>query len=213
MLISSYNPQELGDTLVVITGEDVENQADERHGNIVRIFDAESGKTIGYNFLAVSDILTKLGNVGQVFLNDNDVSLLNQSLADNQFKPDLVQDKTPKFVVGFVESMEKHPNSDHLYITQTKIDDGKTLQIVSGSPNMQTGIKVAVAKVGAMMPDGLIIWPGELRGVSSIGMICSGRELKIPGAPDVPGAMILPDSFQVGAAFDVTSDQVQHIFA
>ena len=68
---------------------------------------------------------------------------------------------------------------------------------------MQADILVVVAKVGAMMPSGLIIWPGELRGVESDGMIVSGRELQLPNAPQRPGALILPADYQpVGAAFD-----------
>ena len=78
---------------------------------------------------------------------------------------------------------------------------------------MQQGIKVVVAKVGAMMPSGLIIWPGELRGVSSDGMIVSGRELRLPNAPQVPGALILPDDFApVGTPFDVNSTAAQSLF-
>ena len=54
----------------------------------------------------------------------------------------------------------KHPDSDHLSITQTEVDNGEILQIVCGAPNIKAGQKVVVAKPGAMMPDGLMIWPG-----------------------------------------------------
>lgn len=39
-----------------------------------------------------------------------------------------------------------------------------------------------MAKPGAMMPDGLMIWPGVLRGEESFGMICSAKELRLPNA-------------------------------
>ena len=68
---------------------------------------------------------------------------------------------------------------------------------------MQEHIYVVVAKVGAVMPNGEIIWPGELRGVSSNGMITSGRELHLQNAPQEKGALILPDDFaKVGDLFD-----------
>ena len=64
-----------------------------------------------------------------------------------------------------------------------------------------------------MMPSGLIIWPGELRGVASNGMISSGRELHLANAPQVPGALILPDDFApVGTPFDVNSAAAQSLF-
>ncbi|GAK47006.1 EMAP domain-containing protein [Secundilactobacillus oryzae JCM 18671] len=212
MLISSYNPREMGDTLVVILNADVATQASEQKGDVVRIFDAQTNQSLGYNFLNVSKVLENFEGNGQIFLAADQVTRLNQALSNAGFEAELTTDNEPKFVVGYVESMEPHPDSDHLNITTTVVDNGQSVQIVSGSPNMQTGIKVVVAKVGAMMPDGLVIWPGQLRGVESDGMIVSGREMHIPGAPNKPGAMILPDSFEVGTPFDVTSDAAQHIF-
>ncbi|HFJ6866946.1 TPA: DUF4479 domain-containing protein, partial [Enterococcus faecium] len=61
--------------------------------------------------------------------------------------------------------------------------------------------KVVVAKPGAMMPDGMMIWPGTLRGVDSYGMICSARELHLPNAPAKKGILVLPEDAVVGEAF------------
>ena len=102
-------------------------------------------------------------------------------------------------VVGYVESCEKHPDSDHLNITQVNIGD-KTLQIVCGAANISTGKHVLVAKPGAVMPSGMIIWPGELRGVASHGMICSTRELGLAELEDLPGIWELRPQFSVGTA-------------
>ena len=44
--------------------------------------------------------------------------------------------------------------------------------------------KVVVAKVGAVMPSGMVIKDAELRGVASSGMICSMKELNLPNAPE-----------------------------
>ncbi|UDM32578.1 YtpR family tRNA-binding protein [Lentilactobacillus laojiaonis] len=212
MLIASYNPKSTKDTLILVMNPDVETQAVETKGDIVRIFDEDTNQTLGYNIFNISKIIPEITSEnGQVNLSEEEVSKLNDQLTKNGFSADIVADNDPKFVVGYVKSIEDHPDSDHLKITHTQVDDGQELQIVSGSPNMQADIKVVVAKVGAMMPDGLIIWPGKLRGVKSDGMIVSGRELKLKNAPQVPGALILPNDFQeIGQSFDF--DKAQNLF-
>lgn len=204
MLISSYNPKELGDVLICILRPDVETQAVETKGAITRIYDQQTNETLGYNFKQVSDYLKELHEAGQLILTVEQVDLLNTQLTSVGFEGELVADTQNKFIVGYVETAEQHPDSDHLLVTQTLVDRDEKVQIVSGSPNMQAHIRVVVAKVGAMMPDGLIIWPGSLRGVESNGMICSARELHLPNAPQKKGALILPenDDFKVGLPFD-----------
>ncbi|MDT6980880.1 YtpR family tRNA-binding protein [Levilactobacillus zymae] len=211
MLIASYNPRELGDTLIVIVAQDTPEQAHTVRDGIARIYDPATEKTLGYNFLAATDILPNLTGQGQVALSASDVAVLNQALEKAGFAGELVAETSSRFVVGYVKTATPHPDSDHLLVTETVVDHEQTLQIVSGSPNMQADIKVVVAKVGAMMPNGLIIWPGELRGVPSNGMICSGRELGLANAPQRPGALILPDEYQVGDDFDF--ERGQSIFA
>lgn len=95
---------------------------------------------------------------------------------------------------------EKHPNADKLNIC--KVDVGtETLQIVCGAPNVDAGQKVVVAKVGAVMPSGMIIKDAELRGVPSSGMICSAKELALPNAPQEKGILVLEDKYEVGQPF------------
>ena len=81
-------------------------------------------------------------------------------------------------VVGRVVKMERHPNSDHLWICQ--VDAGEPLQIVTGAQNVHEGDYVPVAKEGAHLPGGVKIKRGKLRGVESCGMLCSGPELNVP---------------------------------
>lgn len=211
MLITSYNPNSTGDTMVLIMNPDVGEQSVTIHDKVARIFAADTNQTLGYNFLAVSEILPEIVHEnGQIHLTEEQVAHLNQYLGDHDFPVDVRYDNQPKFVVGYVKSVADHPKANHLQITQTDIGTGKDVQIVSGSPNMREDIKVVVALSGAMMPDGQIIWPGKLRGVESDGMICSGRELGLKNAPQVPGVLILPDDYQVGDAFDF--DKAQHLF-
>src|SRR5262245_65426049 len=51
-------------------------------------------------------------------------------------------------VVGEVLSVEKHPNADKLTVTRVNVGNGEALQIVCGAPNVASGQKVIVAKVG-----------------------------------------------------------------
>lgn len=202
MMIASYNFKQIGDVLVVVLGQDQGLQTNEKINDIVAIKNTD-GEIVGYNIFNVSKIMPEIKNEnGQVFLTEAQIAKLNHEITSAGFAKQLPTKVSPKFVVGYVKSMKEHPKSSHLHITETEVEDGKTLQIVSSSPNMQEGIKVVVAEVGAMMPSGLIIWPSELKEVESDGMICSGRELKIPNAPDRPGALILPDTYKVGEPFD-----------
>ena len=106
-------------------------------------------------------------------------------------------------VIGKVLSVEKHPDSDHLHIAKIEVDNDQTLQIVCGAPNIEAGQNVVVAKVGAMMPNGAMIWPGKLRGVDSYGMVCAARELELPNAPKKRGILVLdPAEFAAKTAFD-----------
>lgn len=82
-------------------------------------------------------------------------------------------------VVGKVESIVKHPDSDHLVICQVNVGS-EVIQIVTGAPNVFEGAYVPVALDGAHLPGGVKIKKGKLRGVVSNGMMCSGPELEIP---------------------------------
>ncbi len=64
-------------------------------------------------------------------------------------------DFSPKFVVGYVETKEKHPDADKLSVLRVDVATEK-LQIVCGAAN-EAGQKVVVAKVGAVMPSGMVI--------------------------------------------------------
>ncbi|HJF46430.1 MAG: DUF4479 and tRNA-binding domain-containing protein [Limosilactobacillus oris] len=204
MLIASYNPAEMGDILVTITAPNNGDQTSTIKDGVVQIVSAKDQQLLGYNFMDASKLLPELTKEnGQVFLTDDQVAKLNQKLTQAGFDQQLTADHTPKFVVGYVEKMEDHPKSDHLKVTQTRIGADQTVQIVCGSPNVATGIKVVVARPGAMMPDGKLIWPGALMGVESDGMLCGFRELRMKNAPDEKGLWIIPDDWQeVGEAVD-----------
>ncbi len=80
-------------------------------------------------------------------------------------------------VVGKVLSLERHPNSDHLWITQTDVGSGEPLQIITGAQNLKVGDMVPVALHNSTLPGGKKIKKGKLRGLESNGMLCSLGEL------------------------------------
>jgi len=79
-------------------------------------------------------------------------------------------------VVGKVLTVEKHPDADRLNCTTVDIGS-EVLNIVCGAANVRQDLMVAVATVGAKLPNGLKIKKAKVRGVESIGMLCSASEL------------------------------------
>jgi phenylalanyl-tRNA synthetase beta chain len=79
--------------------------------------------------------------------------------------------------VGRVIKCDKHPNADKLSVCQVDIGEEELRTIVCGAPNVKAGLEVAVIPSGSCLPDGTLIKKGKLRGVVSLGMICSQREL------------------------------------
>ena len=203
-MIFTYNKEHVGDVLMVIVadGQGVKLAA-ERKGNVARIYRLDNGETVAWNIFQVSNLFN-ITERGQVFLTDEEISILNQELSQAGFEPELVNDLDPKFVVGEIMEMVAHPDSDHLNICQVKVAADKVVQIVAGAPNAKVGLKTIVALPGAMMPKGNVIFPGELRGEKSFGMMCSPRELQLPNAPQKRGIIELASSEVVGTAFDPT---------
>lgn len=204
MLITSMNHPAWHDTLIAIVAQDEANHSRTavQKNDVVRIFETDTNKTLGYNFFNVSKYIGTNDQNGQIILNDAQVNTLNEHLRLVGFTADLVADTTPKFVVGYVKTCEPHPDSDHMHVCMVDVGNNQTLQIVCGASNIAQGQKVVVALVGAMMPSGAIIWPGKLRGVTSDGMICSARELGLPHASQKRGILVLPDDWETGSAFD-----------
>ncbi|MEG2455899.1 MAG: phenylalanine--tRNA ligase subunit beta, partial [Oscillospiraceae bacterium] len=80
-------------------------------------------------------------------------------------------------VVGKVLTMERHPDSDHMFICQIDIGGKMPVQIVTGAQNVQVGDLVPTALHDSYLPGGIHIVSGKLRGVESDGMLCSLKEL------------------------------------
>ena len=80
-------------------------------------------------------------------------------------------------VVGRIQSMERHPDSDHMWVCQVDVGQPEPVQIVTGAWNIHTGDLVPAALHKSTLPGGKKIEKGKLRGVLSNGMLCSLKEL------------------------------------
>lgn len=200
----AYNKAHVGDVLLVqLSMEPIVKTAMDRAGDVAILKEETTGEVKAFNLFNASKYV-ELDVAGNVEVTPELVENLEAALKANGAEISLDVDFSPKFVVGYVESKEKHPNADKLSVCKVNVGD-ETLQIVCGAPNVDAGQKVVVAKVGAVMPSGLLIKEGNLRGEDSFGMLCSARELAIPGAPEVKGILVLEDSAEVGSPFEVTT--------
>lgn len=98
--------------------------------------------------------------------------------------------------VGYVAECVPHPDSDHMHCCKVDLGDGQLADIVCGAPNVAQGQKVAVAPLGAHLPDGTVIRKAKLRGQPSNGMICSEREMGL--SEDHAGILVLPEAVVIG---------------
>jgi len=107
----------------------------------------------------------------------------------------------PGVVVARIVAVHAHPNADRLRVCQVDDGSGAPVQVVCGAPNVAAGLKVPMARVGAQLPgDGsnqITINAVTMRGVESVGMLCSARELGL--SQDHSGLLILDDAAPIGA--------------
>ncbi len=82
-----------------------------------------------------------------------------------------------RIVVGRLTTIERHPNSDHMWICTVDVGVGSDIQIVTGAQNLKSYDLVPVALDNSILPGDIRIKRGQLRGVESDGMLCSLKEL------------------------------------
>jgi len=103
-------------------------------------------------------------------------------------------------VVAQILSSEKHPDAEKLSVCQVDDGSGKPRQIVCGAKNYHVGDKVPLALPGCVLDAGegktFEIKKGKLRGVDSLGMMCSAKELGL--AADADGLLILSPDLKPG---------------
>lgn len=110
-------------------------------------------------------------------------------------------------VVARVEEIRAIPGADKIRLVVADAGHGP-VDVVCGAHNFAVGDLVPFAPVGAILPGGMEIAQRTMRGVTSNGMLCSGRELGLSddhegllvlerGGAAVPGAPIV-DALGVG---------------
>lgn len=111
-----------------------------------------------------------------------------------------VQSLPDHLVVAEVLSSEKHPDAEKLSVCQVDDGSGTPRQIVCGAKNYKVGDKVPLALPGCLLDAGggktFTISEGKLRGVDSLGMMCSAKEIGLTDAAD--GLLILPGTLKPG---------------
>jgi len=115
-------------------------------------------------------------------------------------------------VVGKLNKIEGHPDAQKLSVCTVDVGGGAPIQIVCGAQNIFEGALVPVALDGSIIPGplhgqpkqpgGITIHKGALRGVDSMGMICSASELgyedKVVPISHRDGVWILPEGLSPG---------------
>lgn len=131
---------------------------------------------------------------------DASVAVIAEKLTDIGLEIEGLTDRAAALAdirVAHIEEAGQHPDADRLKLCRVNTGE-KIIQVVCGAPNARTGIKVALAQPGAIIPiDGSKLKPGKIRGVESQGMMCSTRELCL--GDDHDGIIELPDDAPIGA--------------
>ena len=104
------------------------------------------------------------------------------------------------FRIALVVEASPHPNADRLRVCRVDAGDGTLVSVVCGAPNARTGMKGVFAGAGSFIPGtGTTLKTGEIRGVSSAGMLLSAREMGL--GDDHSGIIELPEDAPVGMPY------------
>ena len=104
------------------------------------------------------------------------------------------------FTIAYVVSAVQHPNADRLRVCMVDTGTGEPVQVVCGAPNARTGMKSVFSPPGTYIPGkDITLGIGNIRGVESRGMLCSGAEMQL--SEDHDGILDLPADAPVGARY------------
>ena len=143
-------------------------------------------------------------NVSLSWLNDHldlagkSIEELDDLLTFSGIEVEGLQSMPEGLVVAQISSSEPHPDADKLSVCQVDDGSGEPRQIVCGAKNYQVGDKVPLALPGCQIAPDFKIKPTKMRGVESLGMLCSASELGLPD--EVDGLLILPEDLAPGTA-------------
>jgi phenylalanyl-tRNA synthetase beta chain len=104
------------------------------------------------------------------------------------------------FTIAQIVEATQHPNADRLRVCKVSTGAGDLVQVVCGAPNARAGLKSVFSAPGTYIPGKKItLGKGVIRGVESLGMMCSFEELEL--ATESDGIIELPDDAPLGAVY------------
>lgn len=158
--------------------------------------------------VAVS-LLKKYINIEKI-----DIKKIAHHLTLAGIEVDNIENISPPFsnvIVGQIEKINFHPNSKKLRVLE--VSDSKNIfQVISKDLSIETGKKVAFAKIGASLTiDGkkINIEKRKIQNIESFGRLVSEKEMQI--SKEDKTVFILPDDFEVGKDLSFLSDAVLEI--
>ena len=193
-----YNYKTIGDDLIIVFDSNAHPDQVKQNGDVVALY--KDDKLVGINILNFSEIM-KLKVDGFIpVINEKILNVINNTLINAGFEP-LEKQNESGFRVANIVECEEHPESEHLHILKVDVGNNELLDIVCGAYNARVGLKCVCALPYTFMPNGQQIIPSKLLGVQSNGMLCSGRELALPGYEGKHGLLELDENFIVGSDF------------
>lgn len=110
-------------------------------------------------------------------------------------------EKLAPFTIARVLTAERHPQADKLQVLRVDAGDGQPpRQVVCGAPNARAGLVGVFGQPGAYVPGlDMTLKVAAIRGVESLGMMCSKRELEL--SDEHEGIIELPEDAPLGEVF------------
>ncbi|MDQ6929003.1 MAG: phenylalanine--tRNA ligase subunit beta, partial [Actinomycetota bacterium] len=133
--------------------------------------------------------LSWLGDFAPIAGDPGDLAGALSGLGLTVEKIERVGEGLEQVVVARVLSTKPHPGADRVQLAEVDAGDGAARQIVCGAFNFGAGDLVALATIGARLPNGMEIGRRKVRGEWSEGMLCSASELKL--GDDHSGILVL----------------------
>ncbi len=134
---------------------------------------------------------------------DADLKTICETLTRIGLEVEAVHDPASQlaaFTIARVIEAKPHPNADRLRVCMVDTGDGAPVQVVCGAPNARAGMTSVFSPPGTYIPGKKItLGKGVIRGVESLGMLCSAAELEL--SEDHEGIIDLPDDAPVGQSY------------
>ena len=193
MVAIFYQKESLKDTLMVVINNHNVVKVDKQF-NFCVMYD-DTNELVGINIFNFSKYDNEIRS-GYLKLDEKLAKLIKEIVNVDLSKYIGINN----FKVGKVIECEDIAKT-HLHKTVVDVGNQK-LNIICGAKNCRKDLKVVVATIGAILPNGSMIKEGMLLNNKSFGMLCSAKELNIQNKFNTEGLIELDDSYQVGNNFN-----------